>query len=214
MRDRFQQRCSSHPQVDACWTHASGPAEAVVIAADACVDVIVALAPSAPPRAWLDVPVPWARRSMIVGDATLMGVRLRRAHGGALRHHAARPHLLAAAGACHEVAELEQLLAGFLADAPPTPAIVEDFVGSLPRLGQLTSAARRRLERAVQHWLGLTPKMVQRIARADDAATMLGAGDAIVEVAANLGFADQAHLTRELVRLHGVTPGRLRRGGG
>ena len=49
---------------------------------------------------------------------------------------------------------------------------------------------------------------LQRLLRALDA----GRGDDLAWLALDLGYADQAHMTREAVRLAGRTPGELRRG--
>ena len=65
----------------------------------------------------------------------------------------------------------------------------------------------RTVERHFTHATGMSPREVRRIARARDAVARLQRGDAIADVAHHLGYADQSHLTRELKRLTGYTPG-------
>ncbi len=54
---------------------------------------------------------------------------------------------------------------------------------------------------------GLTEKRIRTIVRARTAAEMLQRGDSILDVTHELGYADQAHLTRDLRELTGYTPG-------
>jgi transcriptional regulator GlxA family with amidase domain len=58
--------------------------------------------------------------------------------------------------------------------------------------------------------VGLPPKAAARVIRLDRAvAALLSGTPRIAEVAAACGYADQAHLGRELRELGGVTPGQL-----
>ena len=74
----------------------------------------------------------------------------------------------------------------------------------------------RRFDRAV----GYGPKTLDRVLRLQRLLRALdaGRGDDLAWLALDLGYADQAHMTREAVRLAGRTPGELRqargRGGG
>ena len=57
----------------------------------------------------------------------------------------------------------------------------------------------------------MTPKEFARLMRLQATLRALDAGDAsIAELAADSGFADQAHATRELRRVTGLTPAKLR----
>jgi len=59
--------------------------------------------------------------------------------------------------------------------------------------------------------VGLAPKEFARLMRLQATLRALDAGDAsISEVAADSGFADQAHATRELRRVTGLAPATLR----
>ena len=52
---------------------------------------------------------------------------------------------------------------------------------------------------------------MRQIARAREAAARLRTGEAIADVAYELGYADQSHLTRDVKRLTGYTPAESQR---
>ncbi len=71
----------------------------------------------------------------------------------------------------------------------------------------------RTLERMARRNFGLTPKQVMRRARAlDMAATLLGVAMPDEEPEMRLRYFDQSHLTREMHRFFGMTPGEIARG--
>jgi AraC-like DNA-binding protein len=67
---------------------------------------------------------------------------------------------------------------------------------------------RRRFLRAT----GLTPKTIEQIERAQQAAALLERGASITDVVYQAGYADQPHLTRSLKRFIGQTPAQIARG--
>jgi AraC-like DNA-binding protein len=70
--------------------------------------------------------------------------------------------------------------------------------------------SERSLQRLVDRRLGLTPKWLIQRRRLHEAVEQLRAGSAGVgEVAALLGYADQAHFTRDFARVTSTTPGRF-----
>jgi len=70
--------------------------------------------------------------------------------------------------------------------------------------------SERTLQRLTQRRLGLNPKWVIQRRRLHEAADRLRAGTAsLAAVAAELGYADQAHLTRDVRSVTGLTPGEL-----
>jgi AraC-like DNA-binding protein len=118
---------------------------------------------------------------------------------------------------------LQQFVAGRLADAPPPDPVVAEAVrrlmpgraGEVRSLGPALGISERSLRRRCQAATGVGPKALQRmlrfqglLARVQDAAAhgRRPAGDGLARLAAEAGYADQAHLTRECVRLTGVTP--------
>ncbi|WP_395310212.1 AraC family transcriptional regulator [Mycobacterium sp. AMU20-3851] len=66
----------------------------------------------------------------------------------------------------------------------------------------------RSLQRLTRHRVGLSPKWLVRRRRIQDATWKLRTGaTTIADVAADLGYADEAHLSRDFRRVTGVTPG-------
>jgi AraC-like DNA-binding protein len=81
------------------------------------------------------------------------------------------------------------------------------------RVAQLCEAfdlTERALQRLVSRRLGLTPKWLISRRRLHEAAERLRQDpSSISELAAGLGYADQAHFTRDFSRTTGTTPGRF-----
>lgn len=105
----------------------------------------------------------------------------------------------------------------------PTFENADVFVGRLIRQGLL--ARDRAVEAALQgrapdlaprtlqyrflRATGLTHKAIQQIERARSAAALLERGAAIPDIAFDLGYFDQSHLTNSLKRFIGKTPAQL-----
>jgi AraC-like DNA-binding protein len=69
----------------------------------------------------------------------------------------------------------------------------------------------RSLQTRFRRAVGLTPKEFGRVMRLQATLRALDAGDAsLSDVATDTGFSDQAHVTRELRRVTGLAPARLR----
>lgn len=82
-------------------------------------------------------------------------------------------------------------------------AAVADVAGEL-------GIAERHLRRLFLDHTGLSPKAVQRVGRFQRFVQAVDGGrTGFADLAAEAGFADQAHLTREVRALSGVTPGAL-----
>jgi AraC-like DNA-binding protein len=118
---------------------------------------------------------------------------------------------LAAAGA---------LLARQLADAPPPDAIVRATVrwlaahphGRVHELGRALHLSERQLRRRLLSTVGYAPKTLHRILRFQRLlalATCEGPHAALSTLALRAGYADQAHMTRELRQLAGRSPTEL-----
>jgi Helix-turn-helix domain len=84
--------------------------------------------------------------------------------------------------------------------------IVEGVVEGRPRAIHPRSVQRHFLES-----MGLTAKRLQQIQRACQAVELLIKGKRVVDVALELGYSDQSHLTRALKALMGRTPGEVAR---
>jgi AraC-like DNA-binding protein len=90
-----------------------------------------------------------------------------------------------------------------IARAPATP---------VPALAAAVGLGERQLRRRFTGAVGYGPKTFARVARFRAALALLRAGEPPAGAAAAAGFADQAHLTRELGALAGLTPAVLARG--
>ncbi|WP_308460454.1 helix-turn-helix domain-containing protein [Mesorhizobium sp. NBSH29] len=78
------------------------------------------------------------------------------------------------------------------------------------RIGTLAEEigwSRRLMVEKFRDEIGLSPKTVARIARFGKARELAGRGGRWAEIAADCGYADQAHLVREFGELAGETPG-------
>jgi AraC-like DNA-binding protein len=89
---------------------------------------------------------------------------------------------------------------------------------SLRRVDQLAAASGwsvRGLQRLFADYVGVGPKWVMRRARLHEASLRADSGEAVdwTELAADLGYVDQAHLTRDFTTTIGVPPGRYAAGG-
>jgi AraC-like DNA-binding protein len=84
-----------------------------------------------------------------------------------------------------------------------------------PRPPTLEAAAlrvglqRRQFEREFQRVLGMPPKRYSTIARVQQVPQLAWQGVGLAGIAAELGFADQAHMTRIVKELTGMTPATL-----
>ena len=114
---------------------------------------------------------------------------------------------------------VEDFLVRRLADTPESPRELDWAWRRLVRSGgrepvgriaaELQWSPGRLIDRFREH-VGLAPKAAARVIRFDRAVAALGSGvPRIAEVAAQCGYADQAHLNREFRELAGQTPGEL-----
>jgi hypothetical protein len=78
----------------------------------------------------------------------------------------------------------------------------DDVVASVLE-GQPKAMSSRTMQRHFHEVTGISRKMLYKIRRAQDAVKMLQAGTATAEVAAEVGYADQSHLTKDLKKIMG-----------
>jgi len=110
---------------------------------------------------------------------------------------------------------LEAFLRRRAADAPPVDPRVARVARALRRepstkVGALAAdlgVSRQYLRRLVRAHVGVTPKVLARIARLERVVPHLGGP--LARAAADAGYADQAHLSREFRALVGVSPSRF-----
>jgi transcriptional regulator GlxA family with amidase domain len=79
-------------------------------------------------------------------------------------------------------------------------------------LAQHINLSRRQLARVMKESVGISPKTFSRIARFNRALQLARTHPrrAWVEVAAEAGYADQAHMVREFTEIGGIRPSDLR----
>lgn len=92
-------------------------------------------------------------------------------------------------------------------------ARLRDSAGAtrIETVARATGLGLRSLQMRFRRHVGLTPKEFARVMRLRATLQAMDAGDdALAELAADRGFADQAHATREVRRITGLAPARLR----
>jgi hypothetical protein len=93
-------------------------------------------------------------------------------------------------------------LAGVIARSHAVDAAVE---------GDIDWMSRRSVQRQFLRVTGMTLSSYQQIQRARHAAALLMSGSSVLDVTFDAGYFDQAHLTRSVGQLIGMTPARLAR---
>lgn len=86
--------------------------------------------------------------------------------------------------------------------------------GGLIGVQQMADAvgwSRRHLEQEFRREFGISPKQACRLRRFERAVDLVREGESLAESAAEAGFSDQPHLTRDWKELTGTTPMRWRR---
>jgi AraC-like DNA-binding protein len=79
-------------------------------------------------------------------------------------------------------------------------------IDSFARAQQVSS---RQLERDFLRWFALSPKRFAQTARLQQAARLAASGMSLAQVAAEAHYADQAHMSRAVQKLTGLSPTRL-----
>jgi len=132
---------------------------------------------------------------------------------------AARDEVMDAPDDAAMVARAEEFLTAVLPERDPAAESVAAIVArihadpALSRVDQLAAATGlpvRRLQRLFAEYVGVGPKWVMRRARLHEAAQRADRGLVVAwaELATDLGYADQAHLTREFTAMIGTPPAR------
>jgi AraC-like DNA-binding protein len=84
--------------------------------------------------------------------------------------------------------------------------LVRDPIVEAVLQGQSHALSQRSIQRRFRRATGLTRSSVWQVERARYATTLLQQGVSIVDTVDQLGYADQAHLTRSLKHFIGKTP--------
>jgi len=85
--------------------------------------------------------------------------------------------------------------------------------GTVTELAERVGVGERQLQRICRRRIGLSPKWLLQRRRLQDAAARLGevGPPALADLATELGYADQAHFTRDFTTVLGRPPGRFAR---
>lgn len=120
-----------------------------------------------------------------------------------------------AAGAADPGAVLEAVAAPYLRDTSgfPASAVAERLARgrTVAQVADAVGLGERQLRRRCLHAFGYGPKTLARVLRFTRALDLARGGTAFAEVAAVAGYADQAHLAREVRALAGTPLGELLR---
>ncbi|WP_374673981.1 AraC family ligand binding domain-containing protein [Ideonella sp.] len=104
------------------------------------------------------------------------------------------------------------------ADARPFASVVDALHADLPRdwrlaeLAALAGLSPFHFQRAFQAAHGVSAHQWRMALRLAEAKRLLARGEPPAAVAAAVGLADQAHLTRRFAGMYGITPARYQRG--
>ena len=69
--------------------------------------------------------------------------------------------------------------------------------------------SRRQLERDFCQWIGTSPRHLAQVARVQAVSRKAQSGSSFADIAHDVGFADQAHMSRVVRELTGLTPRRF-----
>jgi hypothetical protein len=216
----FDERISDSPLVERVWrTTSGGPEEAFVSGAAINWEMVVTRPHGK--RAYLTVRGPETRASTvpIPANAEFFGVTFKL---GTFMPGLPFGHLVDDLVTLPEASETSFWLHGSAWDLPDFDA-ADVFVGRLVREGLLVrdplveaavdgrdvDLSLRSVQRRIVRATGLTRDGIRQIERARTAAQVLDRGVPILDVVAQLGYADQAHLTRSVRRFIGLTPAQI-----
>jgi hypothetical protein len=219
MTFEYEEKPSQSRFVDVIWRTHDTSDGTYLAAADACWDMVFIRSVHGN-RALLSgpsstiTPVPYRAGNRNVGI---------RFHRGTFLTHVPASAMVDTTESLPMPAEETFLLAG-LEFRLPTYETVDEFIADLERLdllsddavamaalrGEEPETSTRSVQRHVSTATGLSANRIRQIVRAREAAERLMHGDPILDVAHDLGYADQAHLTRDVKRLTGYTPGQTK----
>lgn len=211
------------------WVHVAERASTHAVVPDACADVI-SIGGAAPV---IVGPATRVEHVELVAGAVIVGARLRpgsvaTAFGVDASELVDRDVPLAdvwkrddaiarveGAPIAAQLAALERVLVARLADRAPDDPLATAAVAWIARhpeahvapLARALGLSARQLQRRVRAATGYAPKLLHRILRFQRALVALGdPSSTLAGAAADAGYLDQAHLTREVRALAGTTP--------
>ena len=216
----YEEKASASPFVDVVWHTVDTSDGTYLAAADACWDMIFTRMPGGS-RVLLSGPS--SRPTVVPYRAGNRNVGVRFTQGTYFTH--GDPHsmcdrtvplpmpdadhfeLASRTWAMPDYAGIDDLLAAFDDDG----LLAHDEVIEAALHGDDPPVSPRTVERHFTRITGRSLTQVRQIARAREAVARLRTGEAIADVAYELGYADQSHLTRDVKRLTGYTPAESQR---
>ena len=190
------------------WRFTAREATRVQVAPDGCRDLIVVVPHVGAPRAFVSALADRTESPAFAAGDRAVGVRLR---PGVEIDERALAALLRG-GECHDDGDLLSAIGA----AVTLDARVREALACLQDAPGLASAqvrlgvSERSLERLLSQRTRRGPLFWRNLARARRCARALAGAAPLAELAADHGYADQAHMTRELRRWFGAPPTRLR----
>lgn len=226
-----------HSVVASTWAHTTSAEPEELTAADECTYLVVQL--STRPTAFVCGPEPTFRPITAAPNGRFLGIRLRPGTAASLlgvpgRELAGKMFALDdlldsraqrrfADGITDRETTTFEGIFGFLRDRARSPRRTRDHLQSalallssedgvaIERVVRELQTSERTLRRAFADEIGLAPKLFTRIVRFRRAAEGLRGATSLAALAADCGFSDHAHMTREFVALAGLAPSTLQR---
>lgn len=102
-------------------------------------------------------------------------------------------------------AQRRQTRAGLRAGRAATRLCAEPGI-AIETLADEQHVSRRQLERDFSYWIGTSPRHLSQVARVQAVSRGARAGVSLADIAADVGFSDQAHMSRVVRQITGLTP--------
>jgi AraC-like DNA-binding protein len=217
--ERLGPPCSS---LESTWElDATEPGDFHYVPSDPCTDVVVAIDHHGQAHSLVAPPAGAFAVVRRTPGFSYVGARIRPGFGGVLLSSPTETLARLDLGFVDSLEDARRKLADAireLTEAPrsaPPPWVAEvtrvagEFAwhrGNAAAVARHAGVSARTFQRGLLTWVGLPPKALLRVERARAAARQLAQGARAVETAFVLGFADQAHLTRELRQIFGYSP--------
>jgi AraC-like DNA-binding protein len=188
----------------ASWTSQAGTGSALIIP-DGCRDIILRERAGQPPELFVSVLDNTARMAQLATGDRFRGLRLR---PGVSVDETALLTLWRNSQDFGAVARN----AGEFMHLEPDVAEALDAIGADRTAPSELGVSARTLQRLLERTTGRSPGYWRQLARVRRAGRAASRGARLSEVAAEHGYADQAHMTRDMRRWLGVSPSRLKCG--